>query len=95
MLAARSAHRSISPTIFSGARTWRRSLRHRRLEGEDLVAALLELDDARVDLVVAVDEVVGTLEVAVEQHRRATGDDLHDRAASSTISSRTWSSSWW
>ena len=52
---------------------------HRRLQGEDPVAALLEVERAGVDLVVALDHVVGALEVAVEQHRGGPRDRLGDR----------------
>src|SRR6478735_7614207 len=51
---------------------------HRRLQGDQPVAALLEIDRAGIDLVVAADQVVGTLEVAVEQDRRRPGDQLRD-----------------
>ena len=47
------------------------------LQGEDLDAALLHLHGVGIDVGVAADDDLGTLEVAVEQHRRSAGDDLH------------------
>ena len=47
---------------------------HRRLQGEDPVAVLLEVERPGVDLVVALDDVVGALEVAVEQHGGCSRD---------------------
>ena len=78
MLTARSAERSISPIIFTAATICPQVARHRRLQREHVVAALLELARLRVDLVVAVDQVVGALEVAVEQHLGRPGDRLDD-----------------
>ncbi len=51
---------------------------HRRLQREDPVAVLLEVERAGVDLVVTLDDVVGALEVAVEQHRGRSRDQLGD-----------------
>ena len=47
---------------------------HRLLEGEELVAALLDVEGQRVELVVALDELLGPVQVAVEQHRGAPRD---------------------
>ena len=67
MLHSRSALRSTSATIFMQRDHLAELARHRRLQREDLVAVLLEVERAGVDLVVAADDVVGPLEVAVEQ----------------------------
>ncbi len=70
MLTARSADRSISPTILTADTSWPELDRHRRLEGHDPVDLLLQVEGLGVDLVVGGDQVVGTLEVAVEQDAR-------------------------
>ena len=41
---------------------------------------LLEIERARIDLVVALDDVVGAFEVAVEQHRRCPRDRFGHRS---------------
>ena len=91
----RSAERSISDDHPHAAMSWRRSLATGCLQREERVAALLDVEAARVDLVVAVDELVGALEVAVEQHLVARGMVSTSCAARRTISSWISSSSWW
>ena len=54
---------------------------HRCLQREQLVALLLELDAPGVDLVVGADQVLGALEVTVEQHLRRPRDRLETLAA--------------
>ena len=51
----------------------------RSLQREDAIAVLLEVERTGIDLVVALDDVVGTLEVAVEQHRGGSRDRLRHR----------------
>ena len=47
---------------------------HRLLQGEHLVAALLDVEGERVELVVALDEGLGAAEVVVEQDLGAARD---------------------
>ena len=55
--------------------------RHRLLQGEQPVAALLDADRERVDDVVAVDQRLRSVKVAIEHRRRALADRLDGQGA--------------
>ncbi len=52
---------------------------HRLLEGQHLVAALLDVEGERVERVVVLDELLGPLQVVGQQHLGAAGDALGDQ----------------
>ena len=94
MLTARSAERSISATILTAGDQRAQVDRHRRLQRHHPVALLLEVDGPGIDLVVRGDQVVGALEVAVEEDLVARGMASITEPANRTIWLRISSSSW-